>query len=184
MLDMTLEYDSIIVGGGTAGCVLANRSSEDPNLSALVLEAGEDRSNDERIYAPGLVGNALDDPLFDWQYVAEPAPGLNGRRIKHPRGRVVGGTSAINSLAIIYPSAAGIDAWAALGNEGWDWNTLAPYFRKFQKITPPGNEVKKELKIIHTDEHISQSKGPIHTSFPLRATPRHFRRHGSIPFGL
>jgi len=59
-----------------------------------------------------------DNPQFDWQYISEPSPGINNRHIKHPRGRLIGGTSAINSFAIIYPSAAGIDAWAELGNEG------------------------------------------------------------------
>ncbi|KAK3659020.1 hypothetical protein LTR56_001457 [Elasticomyces elasticus] len=164
------EYDVIIIGGGTSGCVLANRLSEDANVSVLVLEAGEDRSNDERIYTPGLIASTLDNPEFDWQYVAEPAAGMHNRRIKHPRGRVIGGTSAINSFALIYPSAAGINAWAELGNVGWDWTTLAPYYLKFQTIVPPNEEVKKQLNIMHSDEKIRRSNGPIQASFPMQVT--------------
>lgn len=164
------EYDIIIVGGGTSGCVLANRLSEDLSISILVLEAGGDHSDDPRIYTPGLAGSAWNDPDYDWQYIAEPAPGVNNRSIKRPRGRLIGGTSAINSFALIYPSAAEIDAWAELGNEGWDWKTLAPYFLKFQTIVPPTEEVRQQLNIIHSDEHIQKSNGPIQASFPLRVT--------------
>ncbi|KAI7158589.1 GMC oxidoreductase [Hortaea werneckii] len=165
------DYDLIIVGAGTAGCVIANRLSEDPNVSILVLEAGEDHSNDEEIYAPGLAGSALGDSHFDWQYASEPERQLNNRVINHPRGRLLGGTSAINSFALIYPSAAEIDAWAQVTNEDWDWQTLAPYFRKFQSIVAPSQNVKKSLNLAHSDEAIQECKGPIQASFPIRIKP-------------
>lgn len=130
-------------------------------------------SDDERVYTPGLAGSTLDNPEFDWQYVAEPSPGLNNRHIKHPRGRAIGGSSVINSLALIYPSASEIDVWAELGNDGWDWNTLAPYFLKFQTIVPPNEEVKKQVNIIHSDESIGRSKGPIQASFPSKVSALH-----------
>ncbi|KAI7554816.1 GMC oxidoreductase [Hortaea werneckii] len=165
------DYDLIIVGAGTAGCVVANRLSEDPNLSILVLEAGEDHSNDEEIYAPGLAGSALGDSHFDWQYASQPERQLNNRVINHPRGQLLGGTSAINSFALIYPSAAEIDAWAQVSNENWDWQTLAPYFRKFQSIVAPSRNVKKALNLAHSDEAIQECKGPIQASFPIRIKP-------------
>ncbi|TIA01884.1 alcohol oxidase [Aureobasidium pullulans] len=123
----TFEYDLIIVGGGATGYVLANRLLEDPNVLVLVLEAGKDRSNDDRVYTPSLAGS---------QYVWELSPSISNRRMKHPRRRIIGSSSAINSLAIIYPLAA-------------DINTLAPYFLKFQTIKPLNDEVKKQVNIIH-----------------------------------
>ncbi|RMZ02909.1 hypothetical protein D0860_07024 [Hortaea werneckii] len=165
------DYDLIIVGAGTAGCVIANRLSEDPNLSILVLEAGEDRSNDEQVYAPGLAGSALGDSHFDWQYVSQPERQLNNRVINHPRGRIIGGTSAINSFALIYPSAAEIDAWAQVSEEDWSWQNLAPYFRKFQSILQPPQDVKGALNLAHSDTSIQECKGPIQASFPMRMKP-------------
>lgn len=113
-----IDYDVIIIGAGTSGCVLANRLFEYPNVSILVLEAGEDRSKDEKVYTPALSRALLDHLNFDWQYTSSADAGINGRKMQHPRGKVVGGTSAINSFALIYPSKAGMDAWDEFGNEG------------------------------------------------------------------
>lgn len=169
----TPTYDIVIIGAGTSGCVVANRLSEDPSISVLVLEAGLDRSHDERVYTPGLATQLYRNDDYDWQYVSEPQPGINGRTMNHPRGKVVGGTSAINSFALIYPNKAGLDVWQDLGNEGWGWDGVKDYFRKFQTVRQPNDEVARELRVVHGAETQHQANGPIQASFPLTATATH-----------
>lgn len=105
--DITMDdkYDFILVGGGSAACLIASRLSQQlPTCRILVLEAGQHLPNDPKILTPGLSPSLQGDPKYDWQYITAPEPGLNNRRVKHPRGKVVGGTSAINSHSVVFPN--------------------------------------------------------------------------------
>ncbi|KAJ5662167.1 uncharacterized protein N7477_009783 [Penicillium maclennaniae] len=126
----------LIIGGGTAGLVVACRLSEDPNLSIVVLESGPDRSNDPQVQDPGS-WHSLSGSDLDWKMKIISQAGLNNRGQDHPAGKVLGGSSAINGLAYAPPSPAGIDAWARLGNPKWNWKSLRPYLQKSITVTPP-----------------------------------------------
>ena len=164
------SYDIIICGGGTAGCVLAARLTEDPDVTVLMLEAGENANDDFRISTPGLFPLLIDSER-DWQFMTEPSPGLNGRKIGQPRGKCIGGSSAINLLGLIHPSKAGMDAWAELGNPGWDWDSLAPYYRKFERHCPPSKEVESALGLNYLDPKVKGTDGPICSSYPTALDP-------------
>lgn len=165
------SFDVIICGGGTAACVLAARLTEDPNVSVLMLEAGEDANNDPRITTPALFPSLYDDPQRDWQLLSEPSPGLHDRKLHHPRGKCIGGSSAINLMAMVYPSKTGLDTWAELGNPGWDWKSMAPYFRKFQTHVKPPKDVEQALGIDYLDGEFTGTDGPIKASFPQTLDP-------------
>src|SRR5918993_471923 len=121
------SYDYVIVGGGTAGCVLANRLSADPGKRVLLLEAGpEDRS--PWIHLPIGYGKTMFHPVYNWRFSTDPDPGMDGRRIYWPRGRCLGGSSSINGLIYVRGQREDYDAWAKAGNRGWGWNDVLPYF--------------------------------------------------------
>jgi choline dehydrogenase len=124
-----VEFDYVIVGGGTAGCLLANRLSADPNVNVLLVEAG---GSDRRFWINVPVGYLynMGNPAVDWCYKTEADPGLNGRSLNYPRGKVLGGCSSINGMIYMRGQAADYDAWRQMGNAGWGWDDVLPYFKK------------------------------------------------------
>ena len=121
------SYDYVIVGAGTAGCVLANRLTADGRASVLVLEAGpEDRYL--WIHIPIGYGKTMFHPVYNWGFRTDPDPGMDGRRIYWPRGRGLGGSSSINGLIYVRGQPEDYDRWARDGNRGWGWRDVLPYF--------------------------------------------------------
>jgi choline dehydrogenase len=122
-------YDYIIVGAGSAGCVLAARLTEDPKTRVLLVGAGP-RDRSWRIHMPSAVGSLLSSDRFNWNYVSDAEPYLDGRRLTHPRGRVLGGSSSINGMVYIRGHAGDYDGWAESGLSGWGYADVLPYFKR------------------------------------------------------
>ena len=133
------DFDYIIIGAGTAGCVLANRLSEDPDKQVLLLEAG---GKDDYFWIDIPVGYlyTIANPRTDWCYQTEPDDGLNGRSIGYARGKVLGGCSSINAMIYMRGQQSDYDYWAELGNRGWSWKDVLPVFRKSEDYQHGANE--------------------------------------------
>jgi choline dehydrogenase len=149
------EYDYVIVGAGSAGCVLAHRLTEDGDVTVLLLErGGSDRS--VLIQMPSALSMPLNMKRYNWGYESEPEPHLGGRRINCPRGKVLGGSSSINGLVYIRGNALDFEAWEAAGATGWGFRHVLPYFRR------------AETRAAGADEYRG-GDGPLHTQYgPLR----------------
>ena len=134
-----MNYHYIVVGGGTAGCVLANRLSSDPNTSVLLLEAG---GKDDYFWIDIPVGYlyTIGNPRTDWCYQTEPDPGLNGRSIGYARGKVLGGCSSINAMIYMRGQRSDYDHWEELGNRGWAWNDVLPIFKRSENYQHGADE--------------------------------------------
>ena len=132
------QFDYVIVGAGSAGCILANRLSADPATRVMLLEAGDD---DRSIWTRIPIGYMymIGHPAFDWCFETEPEPQLNGRKIVHPRGKVLGGSSSINGMIQIRGQAGDFDHWRQLGLEGWGWDSVLPYFKQHEDFALGAN---------------------------------------------
>jgi choline dehydrogenase len=125
------KYDYIVVGAGSAGCVLANRLSADPRNSVLLIEAG---GNDNYFWIHVPVGYlyTINNPRTDWCYRTDEDPGLNGRALGYARGKVLGGCSSINAMIYMRGQKSDYDHWASIGNDGWSWEEVLPYFKRVE----------------------------------------------------
>ncbi len=132
-------FDYIVVGAGSAGCVLANRLSVDPRNRVLLLEAGPADRN-PWIHIPGGLFKVIHNPAVDWCFETEPDPGIAGRRMKWPRGKVLGGSSSINGMIYIRGQAEDFDHWAQRGNRGWSYDDVLPYFKRSENQARGGDD--------------------------------------------
>jgi len=135
----TQEYDYIVVGAGSAGCVLANRLSADPANKVLLLEAGAKDWN-PWIHIPVGYFKTMHNPSTDWCYMTEPDKGIDDRKLQWPRGKVLGGSSSLNGLLYVRGQKEDFDRWEALGNKGWSFKDVLPYFKKSEDQERGANE--------------------------------------------
>jgi choline dehydrogenase len=156
------SYDFIIAGGGISGLTIADRLTEDPSVSVLVIEAGKFDSNEDSVLIPGA--------FFPVPYLWIPLPSvpqaaLNGRSFNCPAGKVVGGGSVVNGMVFVRPEKGELETWSELGAKGWTWEDMLPYYKKSENFTAPEPAFERRANFSHIEE-VHGYGGPVQTSFP------------------
>ncbi|KAE8365905.1 alcohol oxidase [Aspergillus caelatus] len=166
---LSVDFDYIIVGGGTAGLLLAARLTENPNIQVGVIEAGTSKKNDPNVDDPARLARTLYNPEYDWLYKSIPQAGTNNKVHHVARGKLLGGSSGINYMAYCRPAAEDIDLWGKLGNKGWSWNELMPYYLKTQRLEMANSTQALQGQALCPSLPQSHGhRGPISTSYPRR----------------
>ena len=162
MKNIDTEYDYIIVGAGSAGCVLANRLSKNPKNRVLLLEAGrEDKSITLKM--PGAVLLNLKSTKHNWAFKGEPEPELTGRQLQHDRGKTLGGSSSINGMVFIRGNSLDYEGWRQMGCDGWGYADVLPYFKKMESYSGGGDDFRGDTGPLRV--HRSVPKDPLSIAF-------------------
>ncbi|RPD54778.1 GMC oxidoreductase [Lentinus tigrinus ALCF2SS1-7] len=167
------SFDYVIIGGGTAGLVMAARLSEDPSVKVGVIEAGANHANVDSVDIPGLAGSNMFNPTFDWTFQSVPQKHANDRVIPQNRGKGLGGSSMINFGNFHRGPAHEYNAIEALGNPGWNWDEFLKYLKKVETTLPSPANANPEYKLASPDPKFHGTSGPIFKSYPTHIAALH-----------
>ena len=178
-------FDYVVVGAGSAGCVLASRLSEDAHVRVLLLEAGPvDHPWAWQLHMPAALAYPLKNQRYNWGYWSEPEPHMDGRRIYCPRGRVLGGSSSINGMAYVRGHARDYDRWAQSGLRGWDYAHVLPYFKRAETRAQGGDDYRGDSGPLHVAT--GACGNPLYRGVHRGRPPGRlsaYRRHERLPAG-